>query len=538
MNAVESFLLRLQLGQYIPDFKANNIDKVATLRQLTDDQLQKLIPDPSERSRLREALQRNQVEPPGPIGSSQPQRVVASDSFPPPYKDAESEQRVALGSGHGPKICRFYRTPQGCKKGENCNLIHSDDPNAAPGQRPGGNRQQKIKVCREFFSSGCPYGDSCRYSHDPQEQYRQPGSADSGEALGSVAGTDTAEVTVTIPTERIKLLLAQKAAKLNEINRMYGTTNSRITKPEEFRVNYTFALYGTKENVEKAKAEIERLAGIKRSQLQEQRFNYTLNEYERNVQSVEYLAMANVLNKDGPRHLPDALLHRICNTFRFERQSDFIEQLWNLSGHTDKEKFDLVMKFTQSMKCIQAIIFCSKERVEQMEKRANNINIPDVTPQFMHRDMPKDQRMKSLEAFKAGQVNASGRYNRLLITTDDYAKYARKIELPYVNFIVHFNVPKTKELYLARVNCTGRHGKRGLSLMFVGHNDATTQRDWSEVLPLKEFRATEAQEDFAAAVSKLDFDAEDNKLTADNADPDPNAPKEEKKKKVPAAPTA
>ena len=496
MNAVDSLLTRLQLGDAIEGFHAAGVEKIVTLRNLPEDKLKELIPDAEKRQKLTDALTRNtdtaRVGPPaiapGPVLS---------------YSDqAANEPR----SG-GQKVCRYFRTSQGCKKGAACNLAHIDGPpipSDAPAQVP---RQRR--ACRDFFNEGCKYGAECRFSHS-DDAARET----SNEALNSESYFEE----VQVPFESVRYLLGNKAEKLQRINTMCGTTNSRIEKPESYMSTFTIKVRGSKEGVAMARQEIERFVGITSAQNKEARFQYVSHELERNRLACRFLCAANMANKGTDLEISEKTLKSLVESFRFQEPQE-IKHFWTLSSLNDKEKFEIVTRCVKHLKGIQGILFTDQKRVVEMQKRHQQTAAAFgvANPQFMHRDQTKEERMKALEAFKVGELK-DGVRQRLLVTNSDYAKLARKIEIPYVNLIVHFAIPKTKELYTFQSMCAGRHGHPGVSLLFIMNNDATTQREWSESLPLNEL--TDAA--WEKACGEIDYDTEEKPLNPKDADPPEN----------------
>lgn len=467
MSAVESLFVRLNLSAYYPAFRDKGINKIVHLRHLNQDQLKELIADDGARKTLTDAVTR-QAEPPAPAGTA-PQR----------YND-DNEPRSQRSS-----------------------------------RREGERRPRPKRTCRDFFDSGCGYGDECRFSHDV-EQHRAEGAAQSQAPLTK----ETYSETISVPWDSVKLLLANKAEKLNRINVRCGTTNSRIEKPEAFHQTFSFDIRGTPEGVRKAKAEIEHFVGITSAKNREARFHYANNELQRNEIAVSYLCAGNVKNQGTPCELSATVLQRVAQTFRFQHAPK-LTQFWTLSSNgTDKDKFDTLMPLVKHFKGIQAIIFAEPKRVEEMAKRAKQTAeaLGVSNPQFVHRNLSKEDRMKALEAFKKGEVNEHGVKQRVLVTNNDYAKYARKVLIPYVNIVIHFSIPKTKEVYLHQTMCTGRNGHEGVSLLFITHHDATTQKEWSAALPLRELSVRE----WEGAVRNVDYDTEQASLTAPNADPEDN----------------
>jgi len=234
--------------------------------------------------------------------------------------------------------------------------------------------------------------------------------------------------------------------------------------------------------------------------------------------SVEYLCAANLKHHDSPLELSTTVLQRVARSFRFQHEPR-VTQFWSLSNGTDKDKFETLQPLVKQFKGIQCIIFAEPNRVEEMAKRSKQTAeaLGVKNPQFVHRKLSKEDRMRALEAFKQGEVNEHGVRQRVLVTNNDYAKYARKVLIPHVNLILHFSMPKTKELYLHQTNYAGRNNHEGISLLFITHHDATLQKEWSSALYLREL----SNRTFEDATRKVAYDTENEPLTHPNADPEP-----------------
>ena len=110
-----------------------------------------------------------------------------------------------------PKVCKFYNTPQGCRRGGKCDFLHpnaldqsqSANANLSPASTGStGPRPQRPPpppaVCRFWAGTrNCRAGKSCRFAHpDPAEtrvtpvEVVAPFLTDAGLAKVSGAGTD------------------------------------------------------------------------------------------------------------------------------------------------------------------------------------------------------------------------------------------------------------------------------------------------------------------------------------------------------------
>ncbi len=80
----------------------------------------------------------------------------------------------------------------------------------------------------------------------------------------------------------------------------------------------------------------------------------------------------------------------------------------------------------------------------------------------IHGDKFQASREKTLRAFKQGRV-------AILVATD---VAARGLDVPDVTHVINYDIPSTYEDYIHRIGRTGRAGKKGSALTFIGGRDA------------------------------------------------------------------
>jgi superfamily II DNA/RNA helicase len=94
----------------------------------------------------------------------------------------------------------------------------------------------------------------------------------------------------------------------------------------------------------------------------------------------------------------------------------------------------------------------------------------------LHGDKSQDERLKSLAAFKAGEVD-------LLVATD---VAARGLDIKDVPAVFNYDIPFNAEDYVHRIGRTGRAGASGLALSFAsGGNDARLVSDIEKLIKKK-----------------------------------------------------
>jgi superfamily II DNA/RNA helicase len=104
----------------------------------------------------------------------------------------------------------------------------------------------------------------------------------------------------------------------------------------------------------------------------------------------------------------------------------------------------------------------------------------------LHGDKSQDERLKSLAAFKAGEVD-------LLVATD---VAARGLDIKDVPAVFNFDVPFNPEDYVHRIGRTGRAGAQGLAVTLVSPGDLRLMADLEKLLKKKiEVEALEFEDD-------------------------------------------
>ena len=299
-----------------------------------------------------------------------------------------------------------------------------------------------------------------------------------------------AEITVTIPAYKVKLLLGNGAAALVGINKRHNVVNSEIPHPEDFTSNISFSLYGALESLEAAKEEVQHLVGITKEKEAQNRLDYLLHQSQRNVHTMEILGVANVRHQGTERELPEPILRQIASKFSYRSPELHVKEYFIVVDAMDNKRIqllDVILSYMENR--VQSVVFCAAEKIDTVtalsERTAGIAPFGGFTtptslkPPSGQSDgvESKIHRMTQLEKFKlgvdtaspvGGQGSAGVVAQRLLVTTDDYARYARTHTVPYVNLVLHYNFPANKEAYLLRRRLLGRGLEtRGCSILFV-----------------------------------------------------------------------
>lgn len=101
----------------------------------------------------------------------------------------------------------------------------------------------------------------------------------------------------------------------------------------------------------------------------------------------------------------------------------------------------------------RSLVFCNS--ISCVKRLASVLNILKLNPLPIHSNMIQKQRLKNLDKFRANERG-------LLLATD---VAARGLDIVGVNHVIHYDVPRTAEIYVHRSGRTARASNVGLSLL-------------------------------------------------------------------------
>ncbi|WP_374660379.1 DEAD/DEAH box helicase [Inhella sp.] len=121
----------------------------------------------------------------------------------------------------------------------------------------------------------------------------------------------------------------------------------------------------------------------------------------------------------------------------------------------------------------QAIVFMNSKLGAARLSRA--LEREGLRASALHGDKSQDERLKTLAAFKAGEID-------LLVATDVAGRGLDIAELPLV---FNFDVPFNAEDYVHRIGRTGRAGALGVAITFISPSDARLVADIEKLIKRK-----------------------------------------------------
>jgi ATP-dependent RNA helicase RhlE len=140
---------------------------------------------------------------------------------------------------------------------------------------------------------------------------------------------------------------------------------------------------------------------------------------------------------------------------------------------SDDDKRRAVRQALRDRQLSQALVFVNSKL--GAARLARSFERDGLKTAALHGDKSQDERLKSLAAFKAGEVE-------LLVATDVAARGLDIVDLPAV---FNFDVPFNAEDYVHRIGRTGRAGQSGLAITLVTRDDTRLVSDIEKLIKKK-----------------------------------------------------
>lgn len=119
------------------------------------------------------------------------------------------------------------------------------------------------------------------------------------------------------------------------------------------------------------------------------------------------------------------------------------------------EQKDLYLYYFLQMHSGRTIVFCNS--IDCVRRLTKLFSILACEPRALHAKMAQRARLKNLERFTNSPTG-------LLIATD---VAARGLDIPNVEHVIHYQVPRTSENYIHRSGRTARGKKDGIAVLFM-----------------------------------------------------------------------
>ena len=139
---------------------------------------------------------------------------------------------------------------------------------------------------------------------------------------------------------------------------------------------------------------------------------------------------------------------------------------WQVLSGGGREKRVTLRRLLHDEKVKNGIVFCNRK--SDVAILCRSLQKHGFNAEALHGDMDQRHRMKTLDAFRNGEIS-------LLIASD---VAARGLDIPEVGHVFNFDVPVHAEDYVHRIGRTGRAGRSGCAFMLV----TSSEKKYVEVI--------------------------------------------------------
>jgi len=161
-----------------------------------------------------------------------------------------------------------------------------------------------------------------------------------------------------------------------------------------------------------------------------------------------------------------------------------------------QDKISLMIEALHSMK--SPIIVFTNSR-ESCEDTAFKIGSAGFRSSMIHGGQTQKEREGVITAIHDGGID-------IIVATDILS---RGIDIPDVENVINFEMPKYIRDYIHRIGRTGRAGKSGIATSYITHDDASIMYDLRLLLERNNFAVPERLIRNPASSSRMSFDVED-----------------------------
>lgn len=178
-----------------------------------------------------------------------------------------------------------------------------------------------------------------------------------------------------------------------------------------------------------------------------------------NAQSMEYLLSKLNFREEAPKFIDMNPIKQLATGLK--------EGLIECSG-TEKDLYLYALLLLYSTQ--RTIVFTNSiSAVRRIAPLLQNLNLNAIA---LHSGMAQTARMRSIERFSG--KNATGKVAPAILIATDVA--ARGLDIPSIDLVVHYHLPRAADTYVHRSGRTARAGQQGSSVLICGPEEVAGVR--------------------------------------------------------------
>ncbi|CCF59178.1 hypothetical protein KAFR_0G01440 [Kazachstania africana CBS 2517] len=129
---------------------------------------------------------------------------------------------------------------------------------------------------------------------------------------------------------------------------------------------------------------------------------------------------------------------------------------------------DLYVYYFLAMYPGTTLVFCNA--IESVKRLNAYLNLLNISSFQIHSSMTQKNRLKNLEKFKQQAQHNSVLNKATVLIASDVA--ARGLDIPGIQHVIHYHLPRTADVYIHRSGRTARHKNEGVSVMICSPQES------------------------------------------------------------------
>ncbi len=126
---------------------------------------------------------------------------------------------------------------------------------------------------------------------------------------------------------------------------------------------------------------------------------------------------------------------------------------------SEQYKMNALIDMLSNIRISQGVVYCNKK--QKADEIKHMLSEQNFKCDVLHSDLMPKERKSVLNNFVSGN-------SRILITTD---VMARGIDVQQISIVINYDMPKHPQTYIHRIGRSGRFGRKGLAINYVGNNE-------------------------------------------------------------------
>jgi len=289
-----------------------------------------------------------------------------------------------------------------------------------------------------------------------------------------------AQVLIILPTRELagqinQVLSTYKMSGLRQSLLIGGASKERQKEKMRQKPHVVMGTPGRiAENWEEKRLKLEGIHTVivdEADKLSDEKFYYGVRDLLLQVpKEAQIMFFSATLTKEAQRMMQDLKRDFRLIAMSKKKTNEDIHHLFTMAE--DAKKFPLLITLSQRENIKRAIVFITRNA--GVKGLAGRMQEAGLSTEGIHSGLSSQERKKIIGYFRTGKVD-------FLVTTDIFA---RGMDVPDVDYIINYDLPKDQSIYIHRSGRTARAGRKGTVITFVEEHKKFVIRKFEQALDI------------------------------------------------------